>query len=502
MGKRVIKNYPSPKLMSVLGVTSQTISEAIGELVANCFDARVENEKVIVTVEYIDDKIIVIDNGTGMTSGILEKALCIGEDMSNHMLRIKNAKGRFGMGFKTSCAVIGRYYEIYTRPYSENREYHVEIDIDDYGTRPYGINSWDVVIEDGEPSDYSPLKGMDHGTAFVISRLKYKNIIISAVLNYLGEAYKEHILTGDSIYVMDKTGKHEVIPRSYSLIPNSKIDIDEFFGPEYMFHITGWMGLDTVLHNDGRYGFTIYRNRQLVDSFNKTWFKAHLMTSRIIGEVNMDFLGTSFCKPGIQQSEDWFFVSEYMREYLKGIVGASRQISKSNVITKKDKVDKIIDDLNHYYFQKEIEKKNYLVINNNHQRVNSVDFHLTISQNCWLKNGDLYTPYFRLDIVNQQEISAGALNITVKFFNDNDDKEWGNISEKLLSDSVSLRPGVNITYFVKGSSGFYNKLSEELLPDIYAKVFINDISYGIVDINKSYDARILNEPIFKKEKMT
>ena len=46
MGKRVVKNYPSPRLMETIGATNQTPQEAIGELVANCFDARYEDEKL------------------------------------------------------------------------------------------------------------------------------------------------------------------------------------------------------------------------------------------------------------------------------------------------------------------------------------------------------------------------------------------------------------------------------------------------------------------------
>ena len=47
MGKTVVKNYPSPRLMETIGATNQKPAEAIGELVANSFDARIEAEKRI-----------------------------------------------------------------------------------------------------------------------------------------------------------------------------------------------------------------------------------------------------------------------------------------------------------------------------------------------------------------------------------------------------------------------------------------------------------------------
>ena len=349
MGKRIVKNYPSPRLMETIGATNQKPAEAIGELVANSFDARIDNERIKIVVDMRNQKIVVIDNGKGMTSDILEKAVCIGEDMSRYMERGEGAKGHFGMGFKTSCSTLGRYYEIFTRPDSENREYHVGFDIGDYSKRPSGSDAWDIEIEDNAPSENSPLKNMDHGTAFVISKLKDKNIIVSAVLSYLGEAFKGHLQTGDSILIVDAIGTHEAVPKKYSFIKGTKIEIDEVFGPNDKYHITGWMALDEQLHNDGIYGFNIYRYGQLVVTWDKSWFKAHLMTSRIIGEVNMDFLDATFYKQGVQQSEDWQLVAEHMKEYLKGIVSASRNVSKQGNINKPAVLKKIVEDLNHFY---------------------------------------------------------------------------------------------------------------------------------------------------------
>ena len=101
MGKRIVKNYPSPRLMETIGATNQLPQEAIGELVANCFDARNNNDIMDITIDLRDNKIIVLDNGKGMTDDILAKAVCIGEDMSKHIERGEGAKGHFGMGLKT-----------------------------------------------------------------------------------------------------------------------------------------------------------------------------------------------------------------------------------------------------------------------------------------------------------------------------------------------------------------------------------------------------------------
>ena len=349
MGRTLVKNYPSPRLMETIGATNQKPAEAIGELVANCFDARLGDNKIEITVDMRNDKVAVIDNGKGMTFDVLEKAVCIAEDMSKHLERGEGAKGHFGMGFKTSCSTLGRYYEIYTRPVDDDIEYHVGFDISDYSRRPSGADAWDIVIEDMEPNQESPLKNLEHGTAFVISRLKDKNITVSAVLSYLGEAFKGHLESNDKIFIVDVSGTHEAIPKKYKFIPGTKVEIDEVFGPNNKYRVKGWMAIDTQTHNDGLYGFNIYRHGQLVEKWDKSWFRAHLMTSRIIGEVDMDFLDATFYKQGVQQSEDWEIVRIHMKDYLKPLVTASNNVSKKGNINNPTELKKIVKNLSQDY---------------------------------------------------------------------------------------------------------------------------------------------------------
>lgn len=349
MGKRVVKNYPSPRLMETIGATNQTPQEAIGELVANCFDARYNGAKLHISIDMRGDRIIVMDDGKGMTSEILEKAVCIAEDMSRYIERGEETKGHFGMGFKTSCSTLGYYYEIYTRPVGQDVEYHTSFDIKDYSTRPSGTDAWDITIEDNKPSASSPLKMAPHGTAFVISVLKNKDFPVSAVLEYMGNAFKGHIEQGDIITVIDESDSYQAKPKTYSFLKGTKVMIDETFGPKGKYHITGWVAIDSQTHNDGFYGFNIYRKGQLVLTHDKTWFRAHLMTSRIIGEVNMDFLDATFYKQGVQHSEDWEYVAIHMREYLRGVVAASYELSRKGNINKVAERKAIVSQLDKDY---------------------------------------------------------------------------------------------------------------------------------------------------------
>lgn len=359
MAKRVVKNYPSPRLMETIGATNQKPAEAIGELVANCFDARYNDEKLNITIDMRNGNIVVMDNGKGMTADVLEKAVCIAEDMSKHIERGEGAKGHFGMGFKTSCSTLGKFYEIYTKSANEDTELHVEFDIKDYSSRPTGKDAWDVVIEEEKSFIASPIKNMIHGTAFVIKRLNDRHTFASSVLEYLGEAFKGHLERGDKITVItDEGSKYEAIPKQYNFIPNTKIIIDETFGSNDEYHITGWVALDSQTHNDDLYGFNIYRNNQLVEKWDKSWFKPHLMTSRIIGEVNMDFLEATFYKQGTQQSDSWEASRSHMHEFLKDIVSASRDVSRKGNISKPTELKRIVSKLNADYGTGELTSSN------------------------------------------------------------------------------------------------------------------------------------------------
>lgn len=352
MKRRIVKNYPSPRLMDTIGATNQSIPEAIGELVANSFDARVGQNPITINIYLKDNSITIIDNGRGMTDNILEKAVCIAEDMSKYIERGEGTKGHFGMGFKTSCSTLGKFYEIFTRPLNGSIEHHVEFDIEEYSKRPNSSEAWDVEIETSNKFDNSPLTNLEHGTAFVIKNLRTREIMYGAILDYLGEAFKGHLITEDKIYLFSKENvKYTAQPKKYNFVAGSEIKIDESFKDSYgnEHRITGWMAIDSITHNNGCYGFNIYRNNQLLEKWNKDWFKPHLMTSRIIGDVNMDFLEATFYKQGKQQSELWLEASNIMKDFLPGIASASREISKQGNINKPAERKRIIKKLNEDY---------------------------------------------------------------------------------------------------------------------------------------------------------
>ena len=63
----------------------------------------------------------------------------------------------------------------------------------------------------------------------------------------------------------------------------------------------------------------------------------------------MDFLDATFYKQGVQQSEDWEYVAIHMREYLKGVVAASRNLSRNHNVDKPTEKKAIIGQLGKEY---------------------------------------------------------------------------------------------------------------------------------------------------------
>ena len=325
---REVDITPSPKMMIKIGATNLTLADAIAEIVANSFDAAQDGIPSVIEVEIAEDEISVIDNGAGMGEDILAEAVRLGNDMKDVTAKKSDTKGRFGLGMKTACASMGMWWDVFTRPVGDDREYRVSFDLQDWERRKNSPQAWKIGIEDRPKTDASPLGDRDHGTAVVVRKLRQKHPLNGPVLAKLGESFKAHLEQGDVIKVNGDAAK----PRQYKFVPGSKVDIDLWFGPGDKLHITGWVALDTQLHNDGNYGFNIYRHNQLVMSWNKDWFPSHLMNSRIIGEVHMDFIDATFFKMGLQESEEWRLAKAEMTEFLKPVKKASGDLSsKGNV---------------------------------------------------------------------------------------------------------------------------------------------------------------------------
>lgn len=331
--KKSYSNIPSPKLLEKIGATNLTLADAIAEIVANSFDSYVDGERTAVEVTVEPNRILVVDNAEGMTEEVLVEAVKLGVNMSDVVSKKAGSKGKFGLGMKTACASMGKWWAVYTRPIGSGKEYRVEFDLTEWESRSDAEDAWTIDIEEHDADSKGPLGKRKHGTAIEIKNLRTRNPMVGPVLKKLGESFKPHLQAGDTITV----NGDPALPHVYNFVPSSQVDINIVFGEKDQYEISGWVALDSQTHNDGQYGFNIYRHKQLVQTWNQDWFPGHLMTSRIIGEVHMDFIDATFFKQGLQATDLWKLASAKMTEFLGPIVRASRDLSRKGHINSPSK---------------------------------------------------------------------------------------------------------------------------------------------------------------------
>jgi len=324
------KTYPIPPdktLMEDIGATSFSLAEAIVELVANSIDARTKGSTLHVDITVDPKMVIVKDDAEGMKVDVLVQAVRLGVKMDD-ILGMRKRKGMYGLGLKTAAASIGRYWAVITRAKGENVEHFLEFDLQKFKNSKTGsINDWEVEVETRERATDSILGDRDSGTAVIITQLRDEIPMSGSVLTLLGDAYKPHIESGELEISVNGTLAR---PTGNNFIQDSQIEFDEIIGePGKRWHVRGWVALDSKTHNKGDYGFNLYREDQLIETWDKSWFRAHLMTSRIIGEAHIDFMPVNFNKQGFQtQSDEWRLTKEHMKGYLKPVVKASEDANK------------------------------------------------------------------------------------------------------------------------------------------------------------------------------
>lgn len=319
---------PDPSLLEDIGAGSFTVAEAVSELVANSFDARVGGNPVEVEITLKQAEIWIVDSGIGMDFATLREAVRLAVKMDT--IKGANAparKGMYGLGLKTACASLGRVWGIYTKSAEDKEFHHVEFNLDDWSnrrgeTRP----SWKVRPVSAPSFPDSPINEQASGTAVYVKELRDPNSFMSGSVGArLSKAYKPHLASGDKISVNGES----LLPDEIRFDEKSKTVIDEHIGPGKKYHVSGWVGVGQT-NNDGSFGLNIYRQGQLVEAWNKDWFRAHLMTSRIVGDVNLDFVPSNFHKKGLdKESVEWKIASEYMKEALLPVKRLSESLSKN-----------------------------------------------------------------------------------------------------------------------------------------------------------------------------
>lgn len=319
---------PDPSLLEDIGAGSFTVAEAVSELVANSFDARVGSGPVDVHITVKTEEIWIVDSGVGMDFDTLREAVRLGVKMDAlRGSKSPNRKGMYGLGLKTACASLGRVWGVYTKSKGDTKFHHVEFNLTEWSDRRgEALPAWKIRPSSQTTFPDSPINNQASGTAVYIRELRDPNAFMSGSVGArLSKAYKPHLSSGDKILVNGES----LFADEIAFDEKSKTLIDGLIGPGGKFHVSGWVGVGQT-NNDGSFGLNIYRHGQLVEAWNKDWFRAHLMTSRIVGDVHLDFVPSNFHKKGLdKESQEWKVAAEYMKEALRPVVRLSQSLSKN-----------------------------------------------------------------------------------------------------------------------------------------------------------------------------
>jgi hypothetical protein len=327
MKKIYLDLTPNPALFEDIGQGNLAVHEAIGELVANCFDQRPSSPDptiklaVNVEVDFSKEAVSVVDNCLGITEEWLPDALTIAEKRA---ARGAEEKGMFGWGMKASASTIGFKIEIFSRPQGKDYELYFSLPIRELSSGKIGWTDLAAEVHPGTLEN-SPLGERIHGTAIVVSDLRRGAVDKQALENHLRHAYSPHLRDGDAILVngvlmepwepvVFDTMKHELA-----------VTLDEAKGHK----VSGWVGVGKT-QSQGDYGLNIYRKKQLIEAWNKDAFSSkHQMTSRVVGEIHADFVPTNFNKKGFEkESPEWKALVRYLKGELEPFLAASRRLGR------------------------------------------------------------------------------------------------------------------------------------------------------------------------------
>ena len=305
---KTIDITPNPaKTIASLRYLTYSNETALADIVDNSIDAGAD----VVDVKITNDKIVITDNGCGMTEETLAEAIKLGSDTDKQDGQL----GRFGMGLVTASISMARKLTVYSRYQDCNSTVSGAcLDLD-------GIkDTWSASGVD--VPDSMELYFSENGigtivTLETIDHLKYKTIdtLIAKVKRHFGEVFRNFIDAGVKIYVNDELIKS--IDPLVRTKDTTNIIVDE--DVEYdgkVFHITavetdsdGSNSDADTKANPANQGFYIVRNnRQIARAIMIGNIVRHPSLNRFRCEVSLsgdldDQIGINFTKDKVEISQ-------------------------------------------------------------------------------------------------------------------------------------------------------------------------------------------------------
>ncbi|MBI2410170.1 ATP-binding protein [Candidatus Kaiserbacteria bacterium] len=331
---------PDRTLFPKIGQTGYTAAQALSELIDNSIDAinpALGKVTVNIKIDKSEGRIIVEDNGLGMTEEVAANSIKIGSSRKR-----EGELGQFGIGLKASCMSLGSKFTLETSPLKTNEEYVLIFDEKDFIER----GSWgdfEIQIKSGSDIDKS-------FTRITIEKLKIRfySTFSETIKKHLSERFSPFITNGELDIRFNKENIH---PENVDIFPDSKKSFAIKLSNGDV--IQGWTGILKVGSIE-KSGFNLYRNKRLIRVHEKLGYVYHPSKMSITGEIYMDVLPVTINKREFE-TENQYYIEffEKFSEYLKPILAEVQQRHQEEKIRdlprdmKETLKDNLLKALNH-----------------------------------------------------------------------------------------------------------------------------------------------------------
>jgi len=343
----------------VIGKNTLTTTEAISELVANCFDWCItkhdETKKTELKIFVTPTALLILDNGVGMTLEQLDVAKDFARaqekfNKRNEIKDDKDRKGMYGMGMKVSALTLGWKYTITTKSINDPSIQHTfEFDSTNLKNEESDYLSKLEIESDAVPVQGSPLKGYTSGTSIFIEHLTDKGKVpsVSTLRDELAQRFWPQIEslqkqgklefkvikgseeTDESTYQASKIKRpafeHEILKLDFENPKYeqgcSKKEKYEYVGSDGKIHqLRGFLQLLKERSFSGNYGINVYIKNQLVVMFEKESFGiVGRNFEKLYGEIDLSGAIAGNVKNAIISDEGFKNVVKLIYDDLQGI---------------------------------------------------------------------------------------------------------------------------------------------------------------------------------------
>lgn len=307
-----VEEQISPRILTNLMQNFRNAGEALFEIVDNAVDAAdVERRSVRVEIEWLPDRIVVLDRGgRGMDLAGLRAFFRWGESAKAGR---EGALGRFGQGGKAAIGYLAGAFEIVVKAAGESRAYRLADD--DYGHRGLGTKRYTA-----EPVDLAVPR--DEGYVEIrLTRLNRHRVDARALAQRLSDVYGELIRTGRCAILLNG----ESVPSPELPLDRPRADVAFRLADGRAVH--GWFGRlapDVAKKGRLRGGLRLCVHGRLITDgeffgHRGPWFKQSL--NQLIGVLELGAVPVNMNKTDFDRdSTEWAQVQARMHDAIAPLV--------------------------------------------------------------------------------------------------------------------------------------------------------------------------------------